>query len=96
MLLQARLIDMMFLLLAVGCSALIPNIGLFIALTGALSSSVLSLVFPPIIDLVHFWKEQHFCRLLKNILLMTLGLTGFLVGSYVTLRRIIAGKSDEE
>jgi proton-coupled amino acid transporter len=82
--------------LTVACSALIPNIGLVIALTGAVSSSFLSLIFPPVVDLVHFWEEQHVLRLVKNGLLISLGLTGFFVGTYVTVLRIISGEGDEE
>ncbi|MPC26450.1 Proton-coupled amino acid transporter 4 [Portunus trituberculatus] len=39
-------------------AAAIPNIGLFISLVGAVSSSTLAIIFPPIIELVTFWPRQ--------------------------------------
>ncbi|XP_063861777.1 proton-coupled amino acid transporter 2-like isoform X4 [Scylla paramamosain] len=38
-------------------AAAIPNIGLFISLVGAVSSSTLAIIFPPIIELVTFWPR---------------------------------------
>ena len=50
-----------------GLAAAIPNIGLFITLVGAVSSSFLALIFPPFIDLVTHWpdKGKYNSRLIK-------------------------------
>ncbi|XP_068241774.1 proton-coupled amino acid transporter-like protein pathetic [Palaemon carinicauda] len=45
-------------LLTFGLAAAIPNIGLFISLVGAFSSTSLSLIFPPIIDILTFWDDK--------------------------------------
>lgn len=42
----------------VSLAALVPRLDLFISLVGALSSSCLALIFPPLIDICVRWEED--------------------------------------
>ncbi|XP_045610493.1 proton-coupled amino acid transporter-like protein pathetic [Procambarus clarkii] len=72
-------------------AASIPNIGLFISLVGAVSSSTLALIFPPIIELVTFWPNTGRCHwvLIKNVLICAFGLVGFATGTVSSIQSII-------
>ncbi|XP_013395783.2 proton-coupled amino acid transporter 4-like [Lingula anatina] len=79
-------------LFTLAMAELIPHLGLFISLVGALSSSALALIFPPIIHTLTFWPDNlgvckwHF---IKNVLIFLLGILGFGIGSYVSLSQIV-------
>ncbi|CAK1553986.1 unnamed protein product [Leptosia nina] len=69
----------------------IPELGLFISIVGAVSSTTLALMFPPIIQLVH---EGHRNRLtkyivIKDCLILLLGALVFTTGTYESLSAII-------
>ncbi|XP_066147989.1 proton-coupled amino acid transporter-like protein CG1139 isoform X1 [Euwallacea fornicatus] len=72
---------------------LVPNLGGFISLVGAVCLSMLGLIFPATIDLVTFYEEpglgKYNFRLYKNLFLIFFGLVGFLTGTYVSIREII-------
>ncbi|KAL1517835.1 hypothetical protein ABEB36_001549 [Hypothenemus hampei] len=72
---------------------LIPNLGGFISLVGAVCLSMLGLIFPAVIDLVTFYDEpglgKYNWRLYKNLFLIFFGLVGFLTGTYVSIKEII-------
>ncbi|KAK7079824.1 hypothetical protein SK128_017929 [Halocaridina rubra] len=72
-------------------AAAIPNIGLFISLVGAVSSSALALIFPPILEIVTFWpdKGKYNSRLIKSILICLFGLVGFVTGTASSIQAII-------
>ncbi|KAG5897968.1 hypothetical protein JTB14_013542 [Gonioctena quinquepunctata] len=74
---------------------LIPNLGGFISLVGAVCLSMLGLIFPSIIELVTFYEEPGLgrfnWRLWKNVFLICFGLLGFVTGTYVSLQEIIHG-----
>lgn len=72
-------------------AVVIPNIGLFINLIGAVSSSALALIFPPIIDLITFWPDtgKYNWRIIKNTFILLVGLLGFVTGSVSSLRAIV-------
>ncbi|XP_023932553.1 proton-coupled amino acid transporter 4-like [Lingula anatina] len=79
-------------LFTLAMAELIPHLGLFISLVGALSSSALALIFPPIMHTLTFWPDRlGVCKwhLFKNILICALGLLGFATGTYVSLSQII-------
>ncbi|XP_047524510.1 proton-coupled amino acid transporter-like protein CG1139 [Pieris napi] len=70
----------------------IPELGLFISLVGAISSTALALMFPPLIQLVH---EAHRNRLsafliTKNCIIILLGIFIFTTGTYESLTAIIS------
>ncbi|XP_024084904.1 proton-coupled amino acid transporter 1 isoform X2 [Cimex lectularius] len=68
----------------------IPNLGAVISLVGALSSSTLALIFPPVIEIVTFWdRGLTKTTLCKDIAIALFGITGFLFGTYASLYDII-------
>uniref|UniRef100_A0A061QFW7 Putative vesicular inhibitory amino-acid transporter n=1 Tax=Cupiennius salei TaxID=6928 RepID=A0A061QFW7_CUPSA len=86
--LRAGLVCMTF---ALACG--IPMLHLFISLVGALASSSLALIFPPIIELATIWntnisKRKFTVILIKNIFLVTFGITGCVIGTYTAGKEI--------
>ncbi|CAG9761643.1 unnamed protein product [Ceutorhynchus assimilis] len=79
--------------LTVVLAILIPNLGGFISLVGAVCLSMLGLIFPATIDLVTFYEEpglgRYNWRLYKNLFLIFFGLIGFVTGTYVSIIEII-------
>ena len=58
---------------------------------GAVSSSALALVFPPLVELITFSdRRPRPSMLLKDLLIASVGFVGFLAGTYVTLGEIIS------
>lgn len=73
---------------------IVPNLGPFISLIGAVSLSTLGIMFPAIIETITYWNDPglgclHW-RLIKNFILLTFGVIGFISGSYVSIVEIIA------
>lgn len=81
--------------LTVILAIIIPNLGGFISLVGAVCLSMLGLIFPAIIELVTFYEDPGLgnrnWRLWKCMFLVCFGLIGFLTGTYVSIEEIIAG-----
>ncbi|KAK9310406.1 hypothetical protein QLX08_000376 [Tetragonisca angustula] len=69
----------------------IPQLGLFISLVGAVSSTALALVFPPLIEMVVCWQNASlgFFTISKDIVIVLIGLLGFVTGTYESLTSII-------
>ena len=70
----------------------IPHLDLLISLIGAVSSSALALIFPPIIEIVVSWPDRlgkYKWKLYKDILIIIFGFVGFLVGTTVSVMAII-------
>lgn len=70
----------------------VPKLNLFISLIGALCSTALALVFPPMIDLIVAWdtlKGPGATKLLKNIFILLIALLGFSTGSYESISSIV-------
>ena len=74
---------------SVTLAAAIPKLDLFISLVGAMSSSTLALMAPPIIDTVTNWGKLSAWRVSRNLFLFTLGFLGFLTGTFVSLKNIV-------
>jgi proton-coupled amino acid transporter len=73
-------------------AAMVPNLGAVISLVGAVSSSTLALIFPPIIEIVTFWPNglgKFNWMLWKDIFIMIFGICGFLFGSFTSIYQII-------
>ncbi|XP_037776225.1 proton-coupled amino acid transporter-like protein CG1139 [Penaeus monodon] len=70
-------------------AAAIPNIGLFISLVGAMSSSTLAIIFPPIIELVTFWPRVSKLTIIKCFVIMSFGILCFVIGSYASIMAIV-------
>ncbi|KAL6423468.1 hypothetical protein ACFW04_010213 [Cataglyphis niger] len=69
----------------------IPKLGLFISLVGAVSSTALALVFPPIIDMIICWHNTNlsFFTITKDVMIVLIGMLGFVTGTYESLTAII-------
>lgn len=69
----------------------IPELGLFISLVGAVSSTALALIFPPIIEMVVCWHNTSlgFFTITKDVSIVLIGLLGFATGTYESITAII-------
>ncbi|CAH0716671.1 unnamed protein product, partial [Brenthis ino] len=70
----------------------IPQLGLFISLVGAISSTALALIFPPIIQLVSTYQNTNTVpsmMVVKNMVIIILGMFIFITGTYQSLAAII-------
>lgn len=69
----------------------IPELGLFISLVGAVSSTALALLFPPIIELVVCWQNANLSpfMVIKDVTIVLIGLLGFATGTYESITSII-------
>ena len=77
-------------------AAAVPKLDLFISLVGALSSSCLALIFPPLIDILTEWDNKETLAgrsrnafYMKNVLICLFGIIGFLTGTYASVGDII-------
>ncbi|XP_071522232.1 neutral amino acid uniporter 4-like [Panulirus ornatus] len=70
-------------------AAAIPNIGLFISLVGAVSSSALAIIFPPIIEIVTFWPRVTKMTMIKCTGIFIFGMACFVTGAYASVEAII-------
>lgn len=87
-------IRVVLVILSVIISILVPHLGGFISLVGAVCLSTLGLIFPAIIEQITFQDDTKSglqdWRLWKNLFLIAFGVIGFFTGSYVSIREIIA------
>lgn len=69
----------------------IPELGLFISLVGAVSSTALALVFPPIIEIVVCWHNANLgvFTIMKDLIIVLIGVLGFATGTYESVTSII-------
>lgn len=69
----------------------IPHLGLFISLVGAVSSTALALVFPPIIEMVVCSQNASLgvFTVAKDVIIILIGLLGFATGTYESITAIV-------
>jgi proton-coupled amino acid transporter len=83
------------LLFTVCLASAVPNLGAVISLVGAVSSSTLALIFPPIIELMTFWSGSNGegkispWLMTKDLLIMIFGILGFGFGTYTSIENIV-------
>ncbi|XP_031624543.1 proton-coupled amino acid transporter-like protein pathetic isoform X2 [Contarinia nasturtii] len=68
------------------------NLGPIISLVGALSSSTLALIFPPLIEIVTFGPDRlgrYYWVLWKDLAIMMFGILGFFFGSYASIMALL-------
>lgn len=85
----------------------VPDLGDLISLIGAVASSALALIFPALLEITSFWhdrRERKFLWVLpwvvwvvKDCLILTLGIAGLIGGAYAAISNIIVniGNKDE-
>lgn len=83
-----------FVVMTFVLAIIIPCLDLVISLVGALSSSAVALIFPAILEIITFWSipcglGRYRWKLVKDILIMLLGIIGFVVGTVTTLISIV-------
>lgn len=83
---------MFFFVFLVVLAACIPRLESIISLVGAVSSSALALIAPPIIEIVTFWPVgfgKYNGMLWKDIGILIFGLLGFVFGTYTSVADIL-------
>ncbi|XP_037569572.1 proton-coupled amino acid transporter 1 isoform X1 [Dermacentor silvarum] len=88
-LLRTALVTMTFVL-----AVAVPRLDLFIPLVGALASSSLALILPPLFELFTMWEGDQGKLMwswlwVKNVFICVLGVLGFVTGTFVTITEII-------
>lgn len=79
-------------IISVILAACIPNLGPIISLVGAISSSALALIAPPIIEIITFYPigfGRFNWILWKDIAILAFGLCGFVFGTYASIAQIL-------
>eukprot|EP00794_Sanderia_malayensis_P006943 gene6943-7723_t len=79
-------------LLTCGLAVGLPQLDNFISLIGAISSSALAIIFPPLLHMMTFKGHGLTCfGVVKDICIILIGVLGFFVGSYTSIIAVIKG-----
>lgn len=82
---------LIFISFSVTLAEVIPYLGLFISLVGAVSSTALALMFPPVLELAIRWSISDMAPLMviKNIVIILIGVLGCVTGTYESIVAIV-------
>ena len=85
---------------------IVPDLGDLISLIGAVASSALALIFPPLLEILIFAKVdysisrlglvKHVAWITKDLLIMILGIIGLLFGTYASIDGIVNYKGADD
>ncbi|CAL4090771.1 unnamed protein product [Meganyctiphanes norvegica] len=72
-------------------AAIIPNIGLFVSLIGAVAQTTLALMIPPFIEICTFWshEKERTKLVIKGAFIFLVGLLGFVTGTVMSIASIV-------
>lgn len=79
-------------LVTFGVAELVPNLSLLLSLIGAVCSTVLALVLPPLIEFIILSCDENgigWFVFVKNTVILLISLIGFVTGGYESLSSII-------
>lgn len=79
-------------LVTFGVAELVPNLSLLLSLIGAVCSTVLALVLPPLIEFIILSCDEGgigWYVFVKNSVILLISLVGFVTGGYESLSSII-------
>ncbi|CAF1566791.1 unnamed protein product [Adineta ricciae] len=74
-------------------AAIIPNLGLVISLVGAVASTALSIIFPPICESITFWPDglgRYKWQLILNLIIISFGSYVFIAGTTLSVSNILS------
>ena len=86
---------MMSFPVTVGVAAVAERyLALLISLVGSLSSSALSLIFPPLLEVAALWPDRRHVRhfhfiLAKDLMIVFLGIFALVTGTAVSIQQLI-------
>ena len=69
-------------------AAVIPHLGLLISLNGSLANTAIAIIIPSMLELILFYKDIRIFTIIKDILILMLGILGMLLGSIATIAAI--------
>lgn len=81
-----------------GLALTVPDLSDLLSLVGAFASSMLAFIFPPLLEIVTFWKSKKDRSWLllpwpfwvaKDMLILILGLLGFMFGTFANIDSIV-------
>ncbi|VDN97877.1 unnamed protein product [Rodentolepis nana] len=81
-------------LLTYAIAMIVPHLDLMVSLLGAISSSVLAILAPPILEIVHYWSEREqipwfYVKIVaKNVLIISVGVFSAVFGTTATVLEI--------